>query len=134
VVDGIFAVIAGFVTRTEQGRWWVLILEGLAGIVIGVAMYLVSVLSAFALRYFVAAWAIVTGFLELIAATQLRRAIKGEWTLALAGIVSVIFGILLVVLPAPDTLTLVWLIGGYSLAFGILMLVLAFRLRSQSFL
>src|SRR5262245_40782322 len=54
VVDGIFAVIAGFAMRTEQGRWWVLILEGLAGIVIGVAMYLVSILAAFALRYFVA--------------------------------------------------------------------------------
>ena len=106
-----------------------MILNGLAGIAIGVLTLLWPGITALVLLYFIAAWAILTGVFEIAAAIRLRREIEGEWLLALAGITSVIFGILLVALPGPGALALTWLIGAYALVFGILMLVLAFRLR-----
>ena len=71
----------------------------------------------------------MTGAFEVAAAIRLRKEIEGEWLLALAGIASMIFGILLVVLPGPGALALIWLIGAYALLFGVLLLALAFRLR-----
>ena len=129
LVDGIFAVIAGISVRKEQERWWMMILEGLAGIVLGVLTFLWPGITALVLLYFIAAWSIVTGAFEVAAAIRLRKEIEGEWLLALAGIASMIFGILLVVLPGPGALALIWLIGAYALLFGVLLLALAFRLR-----
>lgn len=130
LVDGIFAVVGGFTARAEQERWWVLILEGIAGIALGVLTFLWPYITALVLLYFIAAWAIVTGVLEVAAAIRLRREITGEWLLGLAGVASILFGVLLVLLPGPGALALVWLIGAYALIFGIVLVILAFRLRS----
>ena len=129
LVDGIFAVIAGVAARREQERWWMMILEGVAGIVIGVLTFLYPGITALVLLYFIAAWSIVTGAFEIAAAIRLRKEIEGEWLLGLAGLASVIFGVLLVVLPGPGALALIWLIGSYAIVFGVLLLALAFRLR-----
>src|SRR6266540_4229227 len=120
LVDGIFAVIAGISVRKEQERWWMMILEGVAGIVIGVLTFLYPGITALVLLYFIAAWSIVTGAFEIAAAIRLRREIEGEWLLGLAGFASLLFGVLLVILPGP---------GALALIFGVLMLILAFRLR-----
>jgi uncharacterized membrane protein HdeD (DUF308 family) len=129
LVDGIFAVIAGIAAHEEQHRWWLLILEGLAGIVIGVLTFLYPGITALVLLYFIAAWAIVTGAFEIAAAIRLRKEIVDEWLLVLAGIASMLLGILLMVLPGPGALALIWLIGAYALVEGVLLLLLAFRLR-----
>jgi uncharacterized membrane protein HdeD (DUF308 family) len=129
LVDGIFAVVAGISVRKEQERWWLMVLEGVVGIIIGVLTFLYPSITALVLLYFIAAWAIVTGAFEIAAAIRLRREIEGEWLLALAGIASLIFGVLLVIQPGAGALALIWLIGAYAIVFGILMLVLAFRLR-----
>ena len=81
------------------------------------------------LLYVVAIWAILSGVAEMIAAVSLRREIEGEWALFLVGILSVIFGIILAVLPGVGLLSLVWLIGLYALAVGGALIVLAFRVR-----
>jgi uncharacterized membrane protein HdeD (DUF308 family) len=129
LVDGIFAVVAGISVRKEQERWWMMVLEGVAGIIIGVLTFLWPGVTALVLLYLIAAWSIVTGAFEIAAAIRLRQEIEGEWLLALAGIASLIFGVLLAILPGPGALALIWLIGSYAIVFGILMLVLAFRLR-----
>jgi uncharacterized membrane protein HdeD (DUF308 family) len=131
LVDGVFAVIAGITTRKQEERWWMMILEGIAGIVLGVLTFLWPSITALILLYFIAAWSIVTGAFEVAAAIRLRKEIEGEWLLGLAGVASMIFGILLVVLPGPGALALIWLIGADALVFGVLMLVLAFRLRGR---
>ena len=89
-------------------------------------------ITAVALVFVIAAWAIVTGIAELMAAYRLRRFVRNEWLLVLAGVASLIFGILLVVNPAAGLLTIVWLTGAYALIFGVILLGLALRLRIHS--
>jgi uncharacterized membrane protein HdeD (DUF308 family) len=133
LVDGIFAIVAAVRAAGEEARWWLLLIEGILGVLAGLVALLWPGLTALALLYFIAAWAIVSGVLEIVGAIRLRREIEGEWALGLSGVLSVLFGILLVVIPAPaGLLSLVWLIGAYAVAFGVLLLVLAFRVRNLS--
>ena len=133
LVDGIFAIVAAVRAAGREARWWLLLIEGVLGVLAGLVAAFWPGLTALALLYFIAAWAIVSGILEIVGAIRLRQEIEGEWALGLSGALSVLFGILLVVIPAPaGLLSLVWLIGAYALAFGVLLLVLAFRVRSAS--
>jgi uncharacterized membrane protein HdeD (DUF308 family) len=128
-LDGLFELIAVITRRTGAKPAWAGILEGLVGIAAGIGAFIWPQITAMALLYLIAAWAIVTGVLEILTAIRLREEIDNEWFLALAGALSVIFGVLLVIFPGTGALALVWMIGGYAVAFGILLIVLAFRLR-----
>ena len=133
LVDGIFAIVAAVRAAGREARWWLLLIEGVLGVLAGLVAAFWPGLTALALLYFIAAWAIVSGILEIAGAIRLRREIEGEWALGLSRALSLLFGVLLVVIPAPaGLLSLVWLIGAYALAFGVLLLVLAFRLRGTS--
>jgi len=133
LVDGIFAIVAAVRAAGEEDRWWLLLIEGILGVLAGLVAFFWPGLTALALLYFIAAWAIVTGIMEIVAAVRLRQEIEGEWALGLSGLLSVIFGVLLVVLPAPaGLLSLVWLIGAYAVATGVLLLIVAFRVRSEA--
>jgi uncharacterized membrane protein HdeD (DUF308 family) len=131
LVDGLFAIVSAVVNAGRQPRWWALLLEGLLGVAAGIAAFVWPGITALVLLYVIAAWAIVTGIFEIVAAIRLRREIRGEWLLALGGLASVLFGLSLIVFPVAGALTVVWLIGAYALVFGVLLLVLAFRLRGM---
>jgi uncharacterized membrane protein HdeD (DUF308 family) len=130
LVDGAFAIAAGVKSHGENKRWWVLLLEGILGVAAGLVAFLVPGITALALLILIAAWAMVTGAFEIAAAIQLRKHIKGEWLLALAGVASVLFALALLFNPAAGALALVWLIGAYSIVFGVLLIVLGVRLHS----
>ena len=129
MVDGVFAVVAGVTSYGERRCWWAELLRGVAGIVVGLLTFAWPDLTALALLYFIAAWALVTGAFEIVAAVHLRRVIENEWLLALGGLASVVFGVLLVLFPGAGAVSLVWLIGSYAVVFGVLLVVLGFRLR-----
>ena len=129
VVDGVLAIIAGVRAAERHERWWSLVLKGLAGIVAGVLAFVWPALTALALLYLIAGWAIVTGVLEIVAAVHLHRA-HGEWLLILNGVLSILFGLFVIVWPGAGVLTLVWMIGVYAIVLGAVLLVLAFRLRN----
>jgi len=131
LVDGIFAIVAAVRAAGREARWWLLLVEGVLGVLAGLVAFLLPGITALALLYLVAAWAIFTGILQIVGAVRLRREIEGEWALILGGVLSVIFGVLLAVLPGPGILALVWLIGAYAVVSGVLLIVLAFRVRNR---
>ena len=129
LVDGIFAVIAALNAPAGYEHRWVLLLEGVVGVIVGMLTFFWPGLTALALLYFIAAWAVVTGVLEVVAAVRLREVIRHEWLLVLGGSLSVLFGLALILMPVAGALAVVWLIGAYAVAFGVLLMALALRLR-----
>jgi uncharacterized membrane protein HdeD (DUF308 family) len=129
LVDGVFTVISSIANARGQSRWWVLLLEGLVGIAFGLFTFTRPGLTTLALLYLIGGWAIITGILEVSEAIKLRKAITGEWALILGGILSVVFGFLLFLVPAAGAIAIAWWIGIYAIMFGVAMIALAFRLR-----
>src|SRR5689334_1932097 len=130
LVDGIFAVGAA-ISRHAGGRhWWAVLIEGLAGILFGLLTFFWPGMTALILLYLIAFWGIVTGILEIAAAVRLRREISNEWMLGLGGVLSLLFGVLLILFPGAGALAVVWLIGSYAIVFGITLLILAWQLRT----
>jgi len=130
LLDGAFALAATLVDRSHGSYGGALMAEGVIGIAVGILALLWPVQMAIALIYLIAAWALVTGVLEIVAALQLRREVDGEWLLVMVGILSVFFGLALVLWPRAGALALLWLIGAYALLFGAFLLALALRLRA----
>jgi uncharacterized membrane protein HdeD (DUF308 family) len=131
LVDGIFAVIESFRRDVVGERWWALLFEGFIGIAIGVVTFFWPGLTAMGLLYLIAFWAIVTGAFEIITAIRLRHEIRGEWMMVLIGVLSIVFGLLLVARPLAGALSVVLVIGAFVFAMGALMIALAFKLRSM---
>ena len=131
LVDGVFALLSA-VRGGGAEPWWLLVLEGGVGIGIGVLTLVAPGITALALLFYIAIWAIATGVLEIAAALALRKEIEGEWLLVLGGLVSVAFGALLIARPGAGALAVLWLIGGYAIAFGALLVLLGFKLRRRT--
>lgn len=132
IVDGVLALMRGFRRGGEDGPDWWRIVQGVVGIAAGLIAFVMPGITALALLVVIAAWAIVSGAIELVAAYQLRDAIRGEWLLALDGVLTILLGVLLIVFPGAGALALVWLIGAYAIVSGVVLLVEAFRLRGRA--
>ncbi len=130
LVDGIFSIVVAAEGAAHHQSWIWPALLGVAGIAAGIITFIRPGITALALLYVIAAWAIVTGVLEIVTAIYLRREMTNEWLLILAGALSVLFGVLLIVIgPPAGLLTLVWLIATYAIIVGVLRIGLAFRLH-----
>lgn len=132
IVAGIFTVVAGVDMASEHVRHWVpLTLGGLAGIAIGAFTFFRPGITALALILLIAAWAIVTGVFEIVAGVELTGTVKTAWSLWLAGLLSVAFGVLVAVRPGSGALAIVWLIGVYAIVTGVIRLFYAYRVYSD---
>lgn len=131
LVDGVLAIIAAIGGGTPAPRWWLAIV-GIVGILAGIAAFLFPGLVTLYLLLFIGAWAIVSGVFEIIGAVRLRKEIDNEWMLILHGVLTVLFGVLLIAMPGTGALALIWVIGAYAIAAGVLMVVLAFRLKRHA--
>ncbi len=129
-VDGVFAIISGIRAARSGESWGLLILEGVVDLAAGVIAILWPAITLVALVWIVAIWAIVSGALMLAAAFSLNLD-YGRWWLALGGIASIIFGILLIIEPFIGAVVLTLWIGAYAVVFGVLLLVLGFQLHSK---
>jgi len=127
LADGILATITSIAERGKGWGW--LLLEGVLLVAIGVAVFRWPGITALALLFLIAARALVVGVLELVSAVALRKELAGEWLLALNGVLSIVFGVLIAARPGVGALAIVWLIGLYALVFGVIMIALAFRLK-----
>jgi uncharacterized membrane protein HdeD (DUF308 family) len=128
LVDGAFAL--GYAFTSGKPFRWLLALEGLTGILLGIVALVWPGITALALLYVIAAWAVVTGVLEIVAALELRKAIDNEWLLALGGLASIGFGVILAANPGAGALAMIWLIGAFALVFGVVLIALGLRLRA----
>ncbi len=125
LIDGGLALIAGF-----KAKIWSLVFLGLVGVLAGIGAFIYPGMTALVLLYFIAVWAIITGVLAIVTAIRLRKEITGEWALGLAGLLSLLFGAMLIARPGEGALTIIYLLAAYAVAFGILLLILALRLKS----
>ena len=132
LVDGVFSIVGVFGGTRGGTPRWLLFIEGVASIVAGLIALFLPQLTAILLLYLIAAWAIVTGISEIAMAIRLRKEIRGEWALIVGGAFSILFGVILAVVgPVVGLISLIWLIGFYAVAFGVLMLVTAFSVRGS---
>jgi uncharacterized membrane protein HdeD (DUF308 family) len=132
LVDGVIALVSAFTGGAKPVPTWWLVLVGLAGIAAGIITFLWPGLTAIVLVIFIGAWALVHGIFEIIGAIKLRKEIENEWMLILAGIISVLFGLLILFAPGAGALGLIWAIGAYAIVFGVLLIGLSFRLRKHN--
>jgi uncharacterized membrane protein HdeD (DUF308 family) len=129
LVEGAFAVAGALMGRRAGAFPWGVLLAGLAGIAIGVITFMAPGITAIALVYLIATWAVLRGVFEIIAAIQLRKEIDNEWLLGLAGFLSVVLGLWLFVAPGAGAIAVLWWIGAFALVFGVVEIILGFRLK-----
>ncbi len=130
LADGILGLITGIGIMDSNERWWMALLEGVAGVVIGF-LFLWSIdKTAPALVYFIASWIVIISINELVAAIQLRCAIAGEWAMLFCAVLSILLGVLIYPLPSAGAWGLMWLIGLFTIVLGISLIIVAFRIRS----
>jgi uncharacterized membrane protein HdeD (DUF308 family) len=127
ILDGIFDIVSAM---KAPGHHWPLLVEGIVGIVAGIVTFTWPGITAMFLLYLIAFWAILTGVLEIVAGIRLREVIANEMLLILMGVISTLFGILIIIFPGAGALAIIIWIGAYAVVFGIILIVLAFRLRS----
>jgi uncharacterized membrane protein HdeD (DUF308 family) len=131
LADGVLALAEAVMGGAPAPRWW-LALVGLLGIAVGVLTFAWPGITALVLLLFIAGWAIATGLLQIVGAIRLRKEIENEWLLIASGVLSVIFGLILVVQPGTGALALLYVIGIYAILYGILEIWLSLRLRSHA--
>ena len=132
LVDGVFSIFGSLAYRKEYEDWWLVLLGGLVSIAVGIITFIQPGITALSLLFLIGAWAFTTGILTIISAIQLRKEIDNEWLLILSGIASVAFGILVFALPGAGALSVIWLIAIYSIFVGVLLIILAFKVRGWS--
>ena len=129
LADGVFALTAAIFGRgNTKVRWW-LMLVGVLGIAIGIGTFVWPGLTALTLLYFIAGWVVATGVLQIIGAIELRNVIEDEWWLIVDGALAALFGIFLFIMPGAGALALIWLIAMFAIAYGILMVGFAFKVK-----
>jgi uncharacterized membrane protein HdeD (DUF308 family) len=132
LVDGILNVIAAVREARTGQRWGSLLAVGVLSIVAGVITFFLPGATTLALVLLIAAWSVLTGVAEIVAAIRLRSLIRNEWLLGLSGVLSIVLGVLFFLMPAAGALTIAIWIGAYALVFGALLVALGLKLRNWS--
>jgi len=129
-VDGIFTLVAAVNYKAGAGRRTWLFIRGIAGIIVGLITLFWPAITELALVLLIAAWALVTGVMELVFAFRANQNTAIRWMFAISGILSLILGFLLLARPIIGMFVIIWVIGAYAVLAGILLIILGFRLRS----
>lgn len=130
-LNGFLAFVVALMAPKGHTRFGSLVVQGLISIAAGLIAFFSPGMTALAFVILIGTWAIISGIVEIVAAIRLRKVIEDEWLMAAAGMASLIFGGLLLVQPGVGALVLVWWIGGFAIVFGILLMVLAVRMRNR---
>ena len=129
LIDGVFSIAAAITRARQKNEWLPFLLQGLLGVGVGLGAWIWPDLTALGLMYIIAAWAILSGLAQIAAAIILRRQISNEWLLILGGVLSLVFGAIIAIFPGDGAIALVWLVGIYTVVFGVAIVIFAIRLR-----
>ena len=129
LIDGVLGVVIAINGRRTHQDWWLMLIWGMVSILAGIMTFFVPGITWLVLITFIAIWSLVSGILQIIAAIRLRKSIRGEGWMIVAGMLSVLVGIILFVNPVQGGIALTWVIGVYAALFGVMNIALAFRLR-----
>ncbi|MCO6518105.1 MAG: HdeD family acid-resistance protein [Snodgrassella sp.] len=129
LIDGVLGVVIAINGRRTHQDWWLILIWGMVSILAGIMTFFVPGITWLVLITFIAIWSLVSGILQIIAAIRLRKSIRGEGWMIVAGMLSVLVGIILFVNPVQGGIALTWVIGVYAALFGVMNIALAFRLR-----
>jgi uncharacterized membrane protein HdeD (DUF308 family) len=129
LIDGVLAIVSTIKAVQGHRRWGAFLLEGILGILVGLYAILFPIAAAATFVTIMAFWAVVTGVLEIAAAVRLRRHMQGEWLLILGGVLSILLGIVLFAAPVAGAVFFAYVLAGYGLIFGVLLILLGFRVR-----
>ena len=129
-VDGIFATVVSVSQRRTIPQWGLVLAGGIAGIVVGILLFVWPLISALVILYLIAAWLVVTGIIRIITAIRARKETTMGWSLSL-GIISVCFGAAIFLIPLAMLLAMLWIIAAFAIIIGIFLLVDAFQVRKR---
>jgi uncharacterized membrane protein HdeD (DUF308 family) len=132
LVDGAFSIAGAIRARGRNNQWGWLVLNGIISIITGILAFLWPLVTAVAFVLLIAIWSIVAGAVQLASAYRMRKGERGRGLLAFSGIVSILFGALLILSPIIGAVVLTWWIGAYVLVSSIILLVIAVTARSPS--
>ena len=131
-LDGVLALMAAYRVRDQHKPVWPLVIVGVLGIAAGIVTFIWPDITAWSLLLLIAAWALVMGAFQIASAITIRKSIDNEWLLGLSGIVSMIFGVVMIAYPRAGALAVAWTIGTFAIPFGLLLIMLGFRLRGYA--
>jgi uncharacterized membrane protein HdeD (DUF308 family) len=129
LLDGVTALAAAFARDATGSSWGRMLLGGLVSMLAGITAIAWPGLTGAVLLFIIGTWAILRGGSEIVAAIDLRKIIQNEWVLLAAGVICILFGLMLIAMPENGALGLISLIGIFAMARGLLLIVLSFRLR-----
>ena len=129
LLEGLFAIIGSIAGRKYSEVWWLVLMEGIAGLVLGLLTLTRPEFVATLIVIFVAAWAIWGGLFRIIAAVRLRKHIEGEWLLIFGGIVSMLFGLMLLKHTGAGIVAISWMIAFFASMFGVLLISFGIKVR-----
>lgn len=132
-VDGVFDVIHAISHRQEIEHWGLLLLEGVFGIAFGILAFqspeLTTLVGGVIVAFYIATWAIVTGAMRIAMAVRLRKEIEGEWLLGLSGLVSVLFGLVIMARPTVGALAMLYFVAAWAILLGVILIAVALKAR-----
>ena len=131
LVEGILSILGAMRAIRNEKRSLLLLLTGLVSVAAGLMALFAPALTKITVLYVIAAWALFTGVLALVTSIRLRKFVEGEWLLGLSGLLSILFAILIVASPRVGALVMIYQIGFYAMAFGIILLAVGFRLKQR---
>ncbi len=128
-LSGIIMIIGSFSAKDHHEKWWIYLLNGILGIIIGVLIFVWPAITVLTLIYFVAIWAVIAGIMELIVGFSTKGEVIGKWLLSTVGAISLIVGITILFFPIISLEFIVWVIGVYALIFGISLTMFSFQIK-----
>lgn len=132
LVDGALALWAAVTGQTAIENRWLVGLQGVLGVAVGVLTFLMPGITAIGLLVFIVAWALAVGVLQIVAAIVLRKEIEGEFWLGLSGALSLLFAILVMVNPEQGAIAIIWAIGAYAIIVGAMLIAFSLGIRKKA--